>query len=56
MKAKGVPLIPECAECETPWLPSDRERWRAYLGGDDLDELAELVLYCPDCAVREFGR
>ncbi|MGA8925563.1 MAG: hypothetical protein WB462_05030 [Solirubrobacterales bacterium] len=37
------------------WLPADRERWRAYLGADDLDEPAELVLYCPQCAEREFG-
>jgi len=30
------------------------ERWRAYHGGDDLDEPAELVVYCPECAAREF--
>jgi hypothetical protein len=26
------------------WLPEDEERWRAYHGGDDLDEPAELFL------------
>jgi hypothetical protein len=36
-------------------LPADEERWRAYLGGDDLDAPAELIFYCPDCAEREFG-
>jgi len=35
------------------WLEGD-ERWRAYHTGDDLDELAELVFYCPECATREF--
>lgn len=48
-------LIAKCAECEAVWLPADDERWRAYLGGDDLDEPAELVCDCPDCAEREFG-
>jgi hypothetical protein len=26
-----------------------------YLGGDDLDEPAEVVFYCTECAEREFG-
>jgi hypothetical protein len=25
------------------------------LGGGDLDEPAEFVFYCPDCAKREFA-
>ena len=38
------------------WLPTDNDRWHAYLGCDeDLDEAAELVFYCPACAEREFG-
>jgi hypothetical protein len=45
---------PRCAECEALWLPADEERWCAYLGSDDLDELPELVFYCPDCAERAF--
>lgn len=44
MSAESVALIPCCDECEAAWLPSDDERWRAYLGDDDLDELPELVL------------
>jgi hypothetical protein len=48
-----VALI-SCAECGTRWLPADDERWRAYLGSDDLDEPPEVVFYCPECAEREF--
>jgi hypothetical protein len=33
---------------------ADDERWRAYHGGDELDEPAELAFYCPECAEREF--
>lgn len=40
-----------CAECDALWLPTDEERWRAYLTDD---EPAEVVFYCPDCAGREF--
>ena len=50
-----VAMIPGCAECDRRWLPDDQERWRAYHVGDDLDEVAELVFYCPRCAEREFG-
>ena len=53
---RGVALIPRCAECDAVWLSSDQERWRAYLGGDDLDEPAELVFYWSECAERGFGR
>ena len=54
MPVDGVALIPKCAECEA-WLPADEERWRAYLGGDDLEEPPEVVFFCPDCAEQEFG-
>jgi hypothetical protein len=50
----GTPLIPKCAECDAVWRPADNERWRAYLAGDDLEEPAKLVFYCPGCAEREF--
>jgi len=50
-----ITLIPECAQCQVRWLPAHEERWRAYLAGDDLDESAELVFYCPECSEREFG-
>jgi hypothetical protein len=55
MPVEGVALIPNCAECEAAWLPADEERWRAYLGSDDLDEPPEVVFYCHECAEREFG-
>ena len=54
MLLASVALIPKCAECEAVWLPADEERWRAYHAGDDLDEPAEIVFYCPECAKREF--
>jgi hypothetical protein len=47
VSAENVTLIPSCADCEAPWLPGDQERWRAYLGGDDLDEPAETRLVLP---------
>ncbi len=55
MSAKSVALIRKCAEYEARWLPADEERWQAHLGCDDLDEPAELVFYCPECAEREFS-
>jgi hypothetical protein len=55
VSAKQVALIPTCAECGARRLPADEDRWRAYLGGDDLDEPGEIVFYCPECAQREFG-
>jgi hypothetical protein len=51
MRAGSVALIPECAECERPWLPAEEERWSAYLTDD---ELPEFAFYCPACAEREF--
>jgi hypothetical protein len=39
-----VALIPDCAECEVPWLPTDENRWKAYLTDD---EPPELAFYCP---------
>jgi hypothetical protein len=55
MQIPGVAIIPRCAECEAVWLPADEARWRVYLGGDDLEEPAEVVFYCPDCAECKFG-
>jgi len=55
MSAESVALIPKCVECNAVWLPADEERWRAFLGCDEqLDEPAEVALYCPECAEREF--
>jgi hypothetical protein len=55
MPVEGVAVIPRCVECEAAWLPADEDRWRAYVGvGEELDEPAELLFYCPDCGEREF--
>jgi hypothetical protein len=48
----GLSFILTCAECRRPWVAA-HERWRAYHGGDDLDEPAEVVFYCPECAASE---
>jgi hypothetical protein len=42
-----------CAECGRQKTEGERG-WRAYLTTDE-DEPAEAIVYCPDCAVREFG-
>jgi hypothetical protein len=42
-----------CVECGRAQAVGER-RWRAYLT-DDEDEPAEAIVYCPDCATREFG-
>jgi hypothetical protein len=52
VSAEQVALIPECAECERPWMPADAERWKAYLTDD---EPPELAFFCEECAEREFG-
>ena len=55
MSAKSVALIPKCVECDAAWLQADEGRWRAYLGGDNLDEPAELVFYSPECLTTASG-
>ena len=42
-----------CEECGREQAASERG-WQAYLATDE-DEPAEVVVYCPDCAAREFG-
>jgi hypothetical protein len=39
-------------ECRRPWLVG-HERWRLKLTEE---QTPEAVVYCPDCAEREFGR
>jgi hypothetical protein len=36
---------------------ADERGWRAFLTVDDADddEEVEAVVYCPECATREFG-
>jgi len=55
MHVEGVAIIPRCAECEGHWLPADEARWRAYLGGDDLDEPRGGRLLLPRLRRAEFG-
>ena len=49
----GLSFILTCAVCRRPWV-TDAERWRAYHAGEDFNEPAKLVFYCPECAEREF--
>jgi hypothetical protein len=52
----GEPTEPlRCVECRRVQAVSVARGWRAYLTVDE-DEPAEAVVYCPDCAAREFGR
>jgi hypothetical protein len=50
----------QCEECErTAATASDARRWRAYFAGDpEIDDPREelVVVYCPECARREFGQ
>jgi hypothetical protein len=50
LEALELPSRPLCCvECGCVCLEGCRG-WRAYLAGED-----EVVVYCPACAVREFG-
>jgi hypothetical protein len=42
-----------CIECGREQAVDERG-WKAYLTVDE-DEPAEAIVYCPDCAAREFG-
>jgi hypothetical protein len=41
-----------CQECRTVWTPVETTRWLVLLSEEDTPL---VVLYCPDCARREFG-
>jgi ribosomal protein L44E len=44
-----------CEECgKQARTEKEARRWRAYLTVVDEDEPEEVVVYCPDCAKREF--
>ena len=46
----------ECIECRRRPSYEDAAGWQAFLVGDpDLEDDGEIVVYCPDCARREFG-
>ena len=42
-----------CVECGRV-QPGGARGWKAYLTTDE-DDPAEAVVYCPECAEREFG-
>jgi hypothetical protein len=42
-----------CIECDRPAV-APVDGWKAYLGSYD-DEPVEVLVYCPECALREFG-
>jgi hypothetical protein len=44
---------PKCVECGREQPPGERG-WKAYLSVGE-GEPAEAVVYCPECAEREFG-
>lgn len=41
-----------CEECKRPWTEDELYGWRSYLTDD---EPPDVVLFCPECAEREFG-
>jgi hypothetical protein len=43
VSAQRVALIPECAECERPWMLAEADRWQAYLTDDEPPELEVTV-------------
>jgi DNA-directed RNA polymerase subunit RPC12/RpoP len=45
--------VPKCVECGREKSAGERG-WKAYLTADE-EEPAEAVVYCPECAEREFG-
>jgi hypothetical protein len=45
-----------CAECDRV-APLGASGWKAEIGDDPRDnDPAEVVLFCPECWEREFGR
>ena len=46
----AIPLVLNCQECFRRWQ-NPSERWRVYLTDG---EPPAAVLYCPECARREF--
>ena len=48
------PLV--CVECHKRLSYEDAAGWQAYIVGDtEIENDAEVVMYCPACARREFG-
>ena len=45
-----------CEECgKEARTEEEAHDWRAYLTVGEEDEPEEVVVYCPECAKREFG-
>ena len=44
----------KCVECGRVQTVSVARGWRAYITADE-EEPAEAIVYCPECAEREFG-
>lgn len=45
-----------CVECHKKLSYEDAAGWQAYIVGDpEIEDDAEIVIYCPACARREFG-
>jgi hypothetical protein len=44
-----------CEECQGEARAEAARHWRAYLFVIEEGEPPEVVVYCPDCAEREFG-
>jgi hypothetical protein len=55
MSAESVRPDPELRRVPRRVAAGRRRAMAGLPGGDDLDEPAELVFYCPSCAEREFG-
>jgi hypothetical protein len=43
-----------CEECQREARSKETRHWRAFLTVVEENEPAEVVVYCPDCAKREF--
>jgi hypothetical protein len=51
VSAEYVAAIPLREECRRAWLPADQDEWQAHRIDDGPEE---KLVYCPECAEREF--
>jgi ribosomal protein L44E len=50
-------MLLRCEECgKQRQTDKEARRWRTYLTVIEEEEPEEVVVYCPDCAQREFER
>lgn len=45
----------QCIECPKRLSNEHEAGWQAYLVSPDIEGDEEILVYCPDCARREFG-